>query len=284
MAETDRPIAFPVKITNWRAWLPQAGVMAYLVLSIIANIVVPVSAFHTVEGFRFNAFFLPYLVGLFYLGASLWIFSIRRQQTVGRIFTAFCASVALVFGGIFVLKLTPGSLWVFFTGVGIVFCGACFIDFAFQFPQEGDWIARNPIWRLVPYGIASILAALILTGQNALFFALDVVFACASIVFGLAWQIFRRAKSPSPVEREQINVVLLTSLVSLGPVILSFLTGLIFPEVNRFFSFILVTLAIFPIMVGYTIQRHRLTHSNFILSQTLLFGFMAFSFHWSMPC
>jgi signal transduction histidine kinase len=52
-------------------------------------------------------------------------------------------------------------------------------------------------------------------------------------------------------------------------------SSLIFPEVSRFYPFILLTLAIFPIVVGYTIQRRRLIHSSFILSRTLLFGFMA---------
>jgi signal transduction histidine kinase/putative methionine-R-sulfoxide reductase with GAF domain len=275
MAETDRPMVSSAKLTNWRTWLAQAGVMAYLVISIFANIAVPVSAVNTVAGFKFNSFFLPYLVGLFYLGASIWIFSVRRQQTVGRIFTAFCASIALVFGAIFALKLTPNLLWAWLAGAGIVFGGACFVDFAFQFPQEGDWIARHLLWRFIPYGVASLLAVFIFVGQIGLFFNIDVVFASACIIFGLSWLLFRRAKSPSPVEREQINVVLLSSLVSLGPVVLGFITGLVFPEINRFVSFILLTLAIFPVMVGHTIQRHRLTHSNFILSQTLLFGFMA---------
>jgi signal transduction histidine kinase/putative methionine-R-sulfoxide reductase with GAF domain len=275
MAETDRPMFSSVNMANWRTWLPQAGVMVYLLISIFANIAVLVSAFQTVESLRFNSYFLPYLAGLFYLGAGIWIFSVHRQHIVGRIFTAFCASVALVFGGIFVLKLTQDLPWAWLAGAGIVFGGASFVDFAFQFPQEGDWITRNSPWRLVPYGIATILAVLIFAGQVGLIFDLDVAFAAAAIVFGLAWLIFRRAKSPSPVEREQINVVLFSSLVSFGPVILSFISSLIFPETNRFFSFILLTLAIFPILVGYVIQRHRLTHSNFILSQTLLFGFMA---------
>ncbi len=275
MAETDRTMLSSVKYANWRTWLPQAGVMAYLLVSIFANIAVLVSALQTAESFKFNAFFLPYLAGLFYLGVAIWIFSVRRQHTVGRIFTAFCASVALIFGGIFVLKLTQGLVWAWLAAAGIVFGGACFVDFAFQFPQEGEWISRNSHWRLIPYGIATILALLIFAGQVSLIFDFDVVFAAACIVFGLIWMIFRRAKSPSPVEREQINVVLFSSLVSLGPVILGFISGLIFPEMNRFTSFILLTLAIFPILVGYAIQRQRLTHSNFILSQTLLFGFMA---------
>ena len=275
MAETDRPMGFSAKVANWQAWLPQAVALAFLMISILVNIAVPLYAFSAREGFNLNAFFLPFLAGLFYLGSSIWIFSVRRQQTVGRIFSFFCASVSLVFGGIYALNLTQNLFWAWLISAGIVLGGASFIDLAFQFPQEDSRIARNPRWRLVPYAAAAILAVLVLFSRSGLLFDIDILFACACVVFGLAWQILRRAHAPSPFELEQINVVLLSSLVSLGPVVLGFVVSLIYPGIIRFFPFILLTLAIFPVVVAYALQRYRLIHSNFILSQTLLFGLMA---------
>ncbi len=275
MVETDRTLVFSAKVANWRVWLPQSVVLIFLMISTLANIAVPLYAFTLSEGFRLNAFFLPYLAGLFYLGSSIWIFSVRRQQTVGKTFSVFCSSVSLVFGGIYVWGLTQNLIWAWLAGIGMVFGGASFIDFAFEFPHEDSQIAAHPLWRLVPFGAASILMVLTLITRLGLFFDLDVVFTCAGVLFGLAWLILRRGKTPFPFEREQIKLVLLSSLVSLGPVALGFVISLIFPEVNHFFPFILLTLAIFPIMVGYTIHRYRLIHSSFILSRTLLFGIMA---------
>ena len=275
MVETDRTLVFSAKVANWRVWLPQVIAMTFLVISTLVNIAVPLYAFSVSVGFRINAFFLPYLTGLFYLGSSIWIFSVRRQQTVGRIFTVLCASIALFFGGIYVWGLTQNLIWAWLAGIGMVFGGASFIDLAFQFPHEDSQIATHPHWRLIPFGATSILMVLPLVTRIGLFFDLDVVFTCACVVFGLAWLILRREKTPFPVEHEQIKVVLLSSLVSLGPVALGFVVSLIFPVIIRFFPFILITLAIFPIMTGYTIQRYRLIQSSSILSRALLFGLLA---------
>ncbi|MBI4732295.1 MAG: hypothetical protein HY781_09280 [Chloroflexi bacterium] len=50
--------------------------------------------------------YIPYLIGLVYLGVSLWIFGLRRTQTAGRAFALFASSVAIGSGALFDLFTT----------------------------------------------------------------------------------------------------------------------------------------------------------------------------------
>ena len=93
----------------------------------------------------FAFFILPYLIGLTYLGIGVWVFLARLNEGSGRAFAIFCASVAVVLGGLFDLYTTHTFSWLW--TLAIAGSSASLFSLALLFPNEARPLANYPFLR-----------------------------------------------------------------------------------------------------------------------------------------
>ena len=79
-------------------------------------------------------FVIPYIVGLLFLGISLWIFGLRRAESAGRAFAVLSTSVAIACAGLFDLYTTHwlSLLWT----LSLACAGGAMIDLALVFRRK----------------------------------------------------------------------------------------------------------------------------------------------------
>ncbi len=225
-------------------------------------------------------FYVPYLIGMVYLGTGTWIFVTRRRSPPGRAFALMGASVALATGCLFDLYTTHyfSHLW----SLGLVLTGGALVNLAFTFPSEDPYVERMPFLRIIGYVIAA--AAAVFTFYTLFNFAaptlyilawrIDFILTGIMAVFAVIWVLFRRNRMISPAEREQVRVVLWAALASFGPMVIWFLLTPIFVENLPFSPFLLLPLAVFPVLTALAVQRHRMLQADYVLSRAVLYALM----------
>jgi|GEM_PF-2238794 len=169
---------------------------------------VTLSNFPVADQARF--FYLPYVIGLVYLGVSLWIFGLRRSETAGRAFSIMASSVAVVTAGLLDLYTTNHLTYVWILAVSLV--GASLFHLALVFPQEARLEMRYPFLRLVGYVVALGLTiyqfVFLFDFSRPTYYAevwkFSYIFAGLAVLFFVASTAYRWLKSPSPVVRQQL--------------------------------------------------------------------------------
>jgi signal transduction histidine kinase len=227
---------------------------------------------------RITFFLIPFVVGLFFLGISLWIFGMRRSEPAGRAFALFATSVALGSALLFDEYTTHWftMLWVF----SLTCASGALFELGLVFPQPVRLAQRWPFVRALGYLAGLVLFILsyvklydfrhpadyIATWQNIYTTAGIMVFFFAGMLLS------RRFAARSPIVRRQANDVLLAMLAAFGPLALWFLIGnwirLQFPPALLLFTVIL------PLVMGYTILRYRLLRTDFLLRQGALYALL----------
>jgi signal transduction histidine kinase/putative methionine-R-sulfoxide reductase with GAF domain len=222
---------------------------------------------------------MPYLIGLVYLASGLWIFLTRRKLATSRPFTLFAASVSIVLAGIFD-QLTTQRLQVLWPIVLGIAPGAL-LDLALRFPQEDRLILQFPFLKYLGYGCGVGLGIFTLvelnsanpagyqSGQNALF-----IFSALALLVAAAWFLLRRFRASSPAEREHLQLLLVSGVISFGPLAAWIVTSPLIAQSNPFNPYLLLPLVVFPLTAAFSIQRYRLVHTDFILSRTLVLAMM----------
>ncbi len=235
---------------------------------------------------RLVYFLIPYVIGLIFLGSSLWIFGMRRTESAGRAFAVFATSVAIACAGLFDLYTTHRLtlLWT----VAMSLSGGAMIELALVFPQETDWIKKRPALRGIGYGVGLLLAiiasftlynfnrpdAYILAWRNI------YILAALSVIFFVGMVLYRRIGSKSPVVRQQAGTILLGMIVAFGPLAIWLLLTslprnlLPFLRLYNFSPALLLFTIIFPLVMGYTILRYRLLRTDFLLRQGVLYALL----------
>ncbi|MDW8226959.1 MAG: GAF domain-containing protein [Anaerolineales bacterium] len=228
--------------------------------------------------------YIPYFMGLIYLGIGLWVFNLRRGEPAGRAFALFSASVALASGALFDLFTTHvlTYLWTFALGLA----GGALFELTVVFPQEARLVQKYPYLRRFGYVIALLLigyAGLFIYDlsrplQYALAWKYLYIFSGVSVLYFLLVMFWRWWAARSPVVRTQARTILLAILFSFGPlgvwfVIFAF-RGLALGEGFSYSPYLLLPLVILPIMVGYTIRRRRLLNTDFLVRQGTLYAFL----------
>jgi len=101
---------------------------------------------------------IPFFIGLVYLGCGLWVFSLRRYDATGQIFSTFSASVAVATAGLFEVSTTSRMtvLWTFC----LAMIGGTMIHLALLFPEKVGFIKRYPFLGWLSYIPTVILVAL----------------------------------------------------------------------------------------------------------------------------
>lgn len=223
---------------------------------------------------------IPYVTGLIYMGASLWVFSIRRKQSTGQAFALFTTSVAITLVAFFDIYTTQRLtlLWTF----AICMAGGALFNLAWLYPQEFRLVNRYPWLRWLGYIPAVGLVVYIYSGLQAFtvpgpYFLAHrpaIVYLGLGVLFFLGWTIFRRLTSPSPVVREQSLLILWGSVFAFGPVLGYFAAKVLEPGLI-FTPIVLLPLSAFPLATGYAILRYRLLNTDYILSRAVLYALLS---------
>ncbi len=227
-------------------------------------------------GERITYFFIPYLIGLLYLGAGVWIFILRRHTIDGRSFSLFAVSVA-VFLGMFFDTATTHTFTALWT-VAIGAMGVGIITLGLYFPVDLPVTARFPWLRWAPYTVAGGLFLYVFpklfdfAHPLAYVAAWRVLFVFASLgtIFFLAVMVVQRYKAESPMAREQARLAIWGAVVSFGPLVVWVLGGFFFAW--SFSPYLLLFTAIFPLLMAYNLLRYRFFSIDVVLSRSALYA------------
>jgi signal transduction histidine kinase/putative methionine-R-sulfoxide reductase with GAF domain len=236
---------------------------------------------------RLIYFLIPYVVGLIFLGISLWIFGMRRTESAGRAFALFATSVAIGCASLFDLYTTHRLtlLWTF----AVACAGSAMIDLALVFPLEIGWVKSRPYIRWIGYAVSLVLVILASfnlynfnhPGAYILNWRNIYVLAGLSVIFFVGMVLYRRIASRSPVVRQQANVILWGMIVAFGPLAIWFLLTSLpksFLPSLRLYNFspgLLLFTIVFPLVMGYSILRYRLLRTDFLLRQGVLYALLS---------
>jgi hypothetical protein len=225
---------------------------------------------------RWAGLYIPYLVGLFFMLSSIWVFSLRRSDAAGRAFAIFAASAAIGLAGLFDLYTTH-RLTYFWT-LAIALAGGTLFNLALLFPQELRLIIRHPFLAnagYLPAGALALYAFSRLDNTGAYFWAwrLEFIFAVFAALFFLARTAVRRFASPSPIAREQARLILAGAAVAFGPLAV-WGTLAIFGVPVAFPAYLLLPLAVFPLVIAYAILRYRLLNAEILFGRAILYALL----------
>ena len=230
------------------------------------------------QGDLLRLFWLPYLIGLVYLGIGLWVFRLRGHQRAGLNFTFFSACVAVTLA--VYLDLNTTHVFLVLWALGLALSGGAVIHLALVFPQEPRFVLRRPVLRLLPYVPVAALMAYTLTVQSDLSqpwayvtaWRLLYLFIALGLAVFYGMLVYRRLGSTSPVVRQQSRIILLGSVVAFAPFAFWIIAGVV--GVTAPFDPLIYfpPLVLFPLSIAYALVRYHLLDVDLILNRALVYA------------
>ncbi len=225
-------------------------------------------------------FVVPYGVGLAYLAIGLLVLWLRRNRPAGRACALFCAAAAVGLCAIFDLYTTHAFAWAW--TLAIPLSGGALMTLGLLFPHELTLVQKQPALRL-----AALVPAVAL-GLYALYtlyapgldprayigaWRLGYGYMGAGILGFLLVLAYRRFTSPSPIAREQSQVILLGALCAFSLIFIWAVRPFFSPgplPLNAARD--LPLLALFPLAMAYALLRYRLIDTDYVVGQTLMYA------------
>ncbi len=227
-----------------------------------------------------SLFWLPYFVGLVYLGIGIWIYFARGNTRSGLALSIFCTLTAAICALFFDIATTHfGTIsWM----IALSLTSSALISLAMCFPQEWP-IVRQRLWVLaVPYGIALPLIIWNLSvaydadhpwayydSWGATYRAIGL-----AILFFIGVMLYHAYRSPSPVVRRQARIVLLGSGFAFIPIMVWFFGPLLNAPIPFNPTYFLPPLILFPLSIGTAILRYRLWEIDTLVNRTIVYGLL----------
>lgn len=222
---------------------------------------------------------IPLVIGLVYLGSGLWVLSLRRYDTTGQVFSTFTASVAIIAAGLFETGTTAQltGLWTF----SLAMAGGTMFHLALLFPREISPIRKRPFLGWLSYFTTIILIIgafpTLFNFNDPLAYVLawryEYIYVGIAIFFFVGMGVYHRYAAPSPIARQQSQIILLGAILSFTPIAIWFFITATKPNV-AFSPFLLFPLTFFPISVAYAILRYRLLNTDYIFSRAVLYALL----------
>lgn len=225
-----------------------------------------------------SLFWLPYFIGLAYLGIGVWVYLARGRERPGRALAFFCACVAIVAGLLFDVLTTHAATAVWIIAVAML--GGSLISLVMRFPVE--WVAvRRRTWLLVvPYIVSAGLAIWALSGlwnfddpwQYLAARSWCYRYAALACLLFFGVMIYRAPQSRDSAVRRQARLVLVGSFIAFTPVVIWFLAP-IFDVPLEFNSLVILpALLLFPITVAVAIMRYRMLQIDALVNRTIVYA------------
>lgn len=228
---------------------------------------------------RFALFYLPYVLGLIYLGAGFWVVRGRRNDNTARAFAIFSTSVALILAGLLDVFTTHQLIYLWTIGLGLAAGGL--LHFALIFPREHSLVRRFGAIRYVGYLVGIWLTINTWPNLNNTLdpYALNASwqfqyrFLAFSVFVYLIGAVIRRLTTPSPIEQAQSRIILWGFFFSFSPVVLLMLHDyLSWSILNLPNSVVLIPLALFPLSIAYAVLRYRLMNTDLVISTGIMYA------------
>lgn len=220
-------------------------------------------------------FIIPTLLSVIFLAVSLWIFGLRRTEPAGRAFSLFTTSLAIVTGCYFDL-VTTHQFTIPWTAAAAIIGGAL-VNLAFTFPVEPRFVAHRPYlrWTGIVIGLALFVFAFptLFNFENPTAYipAWQHIygFIALSAVLYILMNLYHALYAQSPVVKTQARAILGGTLLSFAPLIVWLMLGAIHPA--NFSPYLFLPLALFPLVIGYTILRFRFLRTDDVMRQSLVY-------------
>ncbi|HEX7975722.1 MAG TPA: hypothetical protein VF498_15030, partial [Anaerolineales bacterium] len=259
---------FQLAVLATFALIPLPGLFKGLRIPLLISLPDPVQA---------SSLIVPYMVGLAYLAAGLYVFRLRYRDSTGQSFGLFTAGAALAFAGLpGELLQGPGFSWAF----AVALAGGALFNLTLVFPQEFHLVERRPWLRLAGYLPALLLVALAFPFSNgarpasaAFGGQISTVIIVLSTVVFLARTVQRYRTAPSPIAREQACLILLASGLAFLPLAGWRLWAFLFSA--SFSQYLLLFTAVFPLATGFAILCYRLPKSDRLLNQAIVYTLLS---------
>jgi len=227
-------------------------------------------------------FWIPYVVGLAFIGIGLWAYRLGWKQRSAHAFLIFTSAVSITTTSYFELNTTQYFKLVW--AVSLPIAAGALAHLSFVFPKELPFVRRRPIMRLLPW-IATILLTIpvileIVSPSSPWGYINSWIWsylymACAILLF-LSMVLYRIFRSDSAIIRQQSRVIVLGAALAFGPILFSFFLPIAFgflPQFRAGISFPI--LVIFPLSVAYAIVRYRMLDVDRFFNATLIYALTA---------
>ena len=226
---------------------------------------------------RWLYFYAPYMLGLIFFASSVWVFSQRRTDAIGQVYSLFATATAISLFCLFDVYTNQRlfSLWV----VSVALSGGALINLALIFPEQARVNVSHPASRYLVYlpSVVFILLSFLIqflsgTRNNpSTILLLELVFITLAFSFFLGSTFIRRIGSPSPMVREQSRLILWGYGIAFGPLAAWYLWQRLIADI-QLSPLLLLSLSAFPIFLTYTILRYRTLKSNILMKRGIIYG------------
>ncbi len=223
-------------------------------------------------------FWLPYTVGLVFLGLGGWVLRKRVGTRPGRAFAYFCANAAIANGLLFDLYTSHIGAVVWTLALAQI--GGSLFSLALLFPEQWWLVNRRPWARFLPDLAAVLLAgwALVQLYNRADPWAyiqgwrVSYLFILLGIAALIAVLFFRMLTSRSVTVQQQVRITLFGSLLAFAPLGV-WLASPYFGAQMRWNPLVFLPfLMLFPLAIGVAIQRYRMWEIEFLINRTLVYS------------